>query len=180
MADLTVIPSLQLKETDILTVDKLNLMAVPVVSLAIETPVTDENFFRNGNFYSSFWTTPAGISCPVGVETVNADYWSINPNGAALTCKRSTTVPDLYSLWSMALDGAPNVTDCSVGKQINGDLSATLRRPCTWSGYIENNSGGLLSPTLEIWTANAFNDFNNVTLQTTVNLQTIAVGAWAY
>jgi microcystin-dependent protein len=180
MADLTVIPSLQLKETDILTVDKLNLMATPVVSLAIVTPVTDENFFRNGNFYSSFWTTPAGMSCPLAVETFNADYWSINPNGAAVTCKRSTDVPDLYSLWSLELDGAANVTDCSVGQQINGDLSATLRRPCTFSGYIENNSGGLLSPTLEIWTANAFNAFNTVTFQTSVNLQTIAVGAWAY
>jgi len=180
MADLTVIPSLQLKETDILTVDKINLMAVPVVSLSIETPVTDENFFRNGNFYSSFWATPAGVSCPVGAETVNADYWSINPNGAAVNCKRSTDVPDLYSLWSMEVDGAANVTDCSIGQQINGDLSATLRRPCTWSGYIENNSGGLLSPTLEIWTANNFNDFNNVTLQTSVNLQTVTVGSWAY
>jgi microcystin-dependent protein len=180
MADLIVTPSLQLKETDILTVDKLNLMAVPVVSLSIVTPVTDENFFRNGNFYSSFWTTPSGLSCPVGVETFNADYWSINPNGAAVNCQRSTDVPDLYSLWSMELVGAPNITDCSVGQQINGDLSATLRRPCTFSGYIENNSGGLLSPTLEIWTANAFNDFDNVTLQTSVNLQTVTVGAWAY
>jgi microcystin-dependent protein len=180
MADLTVIPSLQLKETDILTVDKLNLMAAPVVSLSIVTPVTDENFFRNGNFYSSFWTTPAGMSCPLGVETINANYWSVNPNGAAVTCKRSTDVPDLYSLWSMELDGAANVTDCSVGQQINGDLSATLRRPCTFSGYIENNSGVLLSPTLEIWTANSFNGFDNVTFQTSVNLQTIAVGAWGY
>jgi microcystin-dependent protein len=180
MADLSVIPSLQLKETDILTVDKLNLMATPVVSLSIVTPVTDENFFRNGNFYSSFWTTPAGMSCPLGVETVNANYWSVNPSGAAVTCKRSTDVPDLYSLWSMELDGAANVTDCSVGQQINGDLSATLRRPCTFSCYLENNSGGLLSPTMEIWTANSFNDFDNVTLQTSVNLQTVTVGAWGY
>jgi len=180
MADLIVTPSLQLKETDILTVDKLNLMATPVVSLSIETPVTDENFFRNGNFYSSFWTTPAGMTCPVGVETTNADYWSINPHGGGVSCKRSTDVPDLYSLWTLELDGVPNVTDCSVGQQINGDLSATLRRPCTWSGYIENHSGGLLSPTLEVWTANTFNGFNACTLQTTVNLQTVSVGAWAY
>jgi microcystin-dependent protein len=180
MADLTVIPSLQLKETDILTVDKLNLMATPVVSLSIVTPVTDENFFRNGNYYSSFWKTPAGMSCPLGVETVNADYWDVNPNGAAVTCKRSTSVPDLYSLWSLELDGAANVTDCSVGQQIIGDLAATLRRACTFSGYIENNSGGLLSPTMEIWTADVFNNFDNVTFQKAVNLQTISVGAWAY
>jgi microcystin-dependent protein len=180
MADLIVTPALQLKETDILTVDKLNLMATPVVELSIETPVTDENFFRNGNFYSSFWATPAGLSCPVGVETSNANYWTINPNGAAVSCKRSTDTPDLYSLWSMELDGAAGATDCSVGQQINGDLSATLRRPCTWSGYIENNSGSLLSPTLEIWTCDAFNDFTHVTLQTTVNLQTVPNGNWSY
>ena len=180
MADLIVTPALQLKETDILTVDKLNLMATPVVELSIETPVTDENFFRNGNFYSSFWTTAAGLSCPVGVETSNANYWSVNPNGAAVSCKRSTDAPDLYSLWSMELDGAPSVTDCSVGQQINGDLSATMRRPCTWSGYIENNSGSLLSPSLEIWTCNAFNDFTHVTLQTTVNMQSVPNGSWGY
>ena len=180
MADLIVIPSLQLKETDILTVDKLNLMATPVVELSIETPVTDENFFRNGNFYSSFWTNPSGISCPPGVDTTNANYWFVNPNGAAVSCRRSTTVPDLYSLWSLEIDGATGVTDVALGQTINGDLSATLRRPCTWSGYIQNSSGALLSPTLEIWTANAFNNFGSVTLQTTVNLQTIPNLAWGY
>lgn len=180
MADLTVQPSYQLKETDILSVDKINLMATPVVSLAIETPVTDINFFRNGNFYSSFWSNPAGGNCPIGVETQNASYWLVNPNGAAVTSKRSTDVPDVYSLWTLELDGAANVTDCSVGQQINGDLSATMRRPCTFSGQIENNSGSNISPTLEIWTANAFNNFAAVTLQHTVNLQTIANAAWGY
>src|SRR6516165_1847836 len=149
MADLTVQPAYQFLPTDIVTVDKLNLLGTPVVSLNIETPVTDINFFRNGNFYSAFWTNATGLSCPVGVETINADYWSVNPNGAAVTTKRSTDTPDIYSLWSLEIDGAASVTDCSVGQQINGDLSATMRRPSTFSGYIENNSGLVLSPTLE-------------------------------
>src|SRR5215510_6967078 len=180
MADLVVHPAYQFRETDIITVEKLNLLGTPLVSLAIETPVTDQNYFRNGNYYSSFWATPAGVTCPIGVETVNANYWTVNPNGAAVTCKRSTDVPDLFSLWSLEIDGAVNVTDCSLAQQINGDLSATLRRPCTFSGYIENNSGALLSPVLEIWTANSFNNFNTVTLQKTVNLQTVPASAWAY
>jgi len=160
MAEVAVQPGYKWTPTDIVTVD--------------------QNFLRNGNFYSSFWTNPAGVSCPVGAETQNANYWTVNPNGAAVTYKRSTDVPDLYSLWSLEIDGAVNVTDCSLGQQINGDLSATLRRPCTFSGYVENNSGALLSPTLEVWTANAFNNFNTVTLQTTVNLQSVPNAAWGY
>ena len=180
MADLVVRPSYQLTETDILTVDKLNLMATPVVDLSLETPVNDQNYWRNGNFYSSFWTTPAGLSCPVGVETQNANYWLVNPNGAAVTCLRSSDTPDLYSLFSMQVVGAIGVTDCSVGQQINADLSAVLRRDCTVSGYIENDSGASLSPTFEVWTCNAFNDFVHVTLQDSVNLQTCANAAWTY
>jgi len=155
-------------------------MATPQVSLALETPVNDQNYFRNGNFYSSFWKTPAGLSCPVGVETTNANYWSVNPNGAAVNSLRSTNTPDLYSLFTLQLVGAANVTDCSLAQQINGDLSAVLRRPCTVSGYIQNNSGSNVSPTFEIWTANAFNNFTTVTLQQTVNLQTCANAAWTY
>lgn len=180
MAELQVIPSYVFEPTDIVTVDKLNLLGTPTVTLSLETPVSDENYLRNGNYYSSYWATPAGLSCPVGVETANADYWTVNPNGAALTCKRSSDVPDLYSLWSLEIDGAASATDCSLGQTIQGDLSATLRRPCTFSGWIENNSATLLSPTLEIWTANAFNNFNAVTKQDTVNLQTVQVGHWAY
>jgi microcystin-dependent protein len=180
MADLTVQPAYQFKPTDIVTVDKLNLLGTPVVSLNIETPVTDINFFRNGNFYSAFWTNATGLSCPVGVETINADYWSVNPNGAAVNTLRSTNTPDIYSLWSLEIQGAASVTTCSVGQQINGDLSATMRRPSTFSGYIQNNSGTVLSPTLEIWTANAFNNFSACTLQTTVNLQSVNNGTWGY
>jgi microcystin-dependent protein len=178
LADLVVRPSYQFTETDIVTVDKLNLAATPVVDLALETPVNDQNYFRNGNFYSSFWKTPAGLSCPVGVETENADYWLVNPNGAAVTSLRSTNVPDLYSLFSLQITGAVNVTDCSVGQQISADLSAVLRRKCTVSGIIENNSGANVSPLFEIWTADSFNNFSTVTLQDTVNLQTCPTAAW--
>lgn len=182
MANISVRPSYQLTETDILTVDKLNLMATPVVDLSVETPVNDQNYFRNGNFYSSFWTTPAGVPVPPSttVWTTNADYWQAQSAAGTPTYLRSSNVPDLFSLFSAQLTGAASVGAVSFGQQINGDLSATLRRPCTFSGYIENNTGQVMSATLQFWTCNAFNNFNAVTLQATVDLQTCANAAWTF
>jgi microcystin-dependent protein len=318
-------------------------LATPVVELALTDPVNDQNFFRNGNFYSSFWTTPAGVTCPAGLWTTNANYWvcrpdvagssfttltaaftqppalttsttlsagftqpavnatvpitvgatawmSVNqaisivgggdytvssitdtthaviknlgtggaaapgvtvPNGAsigptatvsitvgatgwmsptqqiyiigggnytvasitdathvvitnlgsssnaspgstvpsgaylspaaaAVKFLRSSTVPDQFSLFTAEIQGAPSVAAVEFGQQINGDLSATLRRKCTFSGYIYNGTGLTISPTLNFYTCNAFNNFSNVTLQTTVNLQTGANVTWTY
>ena len=180
MGDLIVKPSYQLSERDILTVDKINLMATPVVELALEDPVNDQNFFRNGNFYSSFWTTPAGISCPVGAWTTNASYWLCNPLGAAVNFLRSSSVPDLYSLFSAEIQGAPSVTDVEFGQQINGDLCATMRRNVTFSGYMYNATGLVVSPKLKVYTADVFNNFATITLQTTVNLQSGPDSSWTY
>src|SRR5258707_1858687 len=180
MGDLIVKPSFQLSERDILTVDKINRMATPVVELALEDPVNDQNFFRNGNFYSSFWKTSAGISCPVGVWTTNASYWLCNPLGAAVTFLRSPTVPDLYSLFSGEIQGAPSVTDVEIGQQISGDLCATMPRNVTFSGYMYNATSLVVSPKLKIYTANAFNNFATITLQSTVNLQSGTDSSWTY
>src|SRR4029077_8871212 len=136
MSDLIVKPSYKFSPSDILTADKLNLMGTPVVELALEDPVNDQNFFRNGNFYSSFWETPAGLACPAGAWTTNANYWLCRPAGAACTFLRSATVPDLFSLFSAEIQGAASVAVVEFGQQISGDLSATLRRKCTFSGYI--------------------------------------------
>ena len=65
-SDLIVKPSYIFTENDIITVDKLNLAATPVVELALQDPVNDQNYLRNGNFYSSFWTTPTGMNRPAG------------------------------------------------------------------------------------------------------------------
>jgi microcystin-dependent protein len=180
MGDLIVKPAYKFGPKDILDADKLNLLATPVVELALTDPVNDQNFFRNGNFYSSFWTTPAGISCPVNVWTTNASYWLCRPNGAAVQFLRSSTVPDQFSLFTAVIVGAASAALVEFGQQINGDLSATLRRKCTFSGYILNNTGLTLSPTLNIYTCNAFNNFAAITLQTSVNLQTGTTGAWTY
>ena len=182
LGDLIVKPAYQFTQNEILTADKLNLLATPVVELALEDPVNDQNFLRNGNFYSSFWKTPAspGVSCPAGAWTTNPSYWLIRPTGGAINCFRSSVVPDLYSLFSCELQGALNVSIVEFGQQINGDLSATLRRNCTFSGYIFNGTGLVASPTLNFYTADVFNNFAAITLQTTVNIQSAPNALWTF
>jgi microcystin-dependent protein len=155
-------------------------LATPVVELALTDPVNDQNFFRNGNFYSSFWKTPGGVSCPTGVWTTNASYWLCRPNGAACNFLRSSTVPDKFSLFTAEIQGAASVAIVELGQQINGDLSATLRRKCTFSGYLYNSTGLTISPTLNFYTCDVFNNFAAITLQTTINLQTGANATWTY
>src|SRR4029077_1816022 len=180
MGDLIVKPAYKFGPKDILDADKLNLLATPVVELALTDPVNDQNFFRNGNFYSSFWKTPGGISCPTGVWTTNASYWLCRPNGAACNFLRSSTVPDQFSLFTAEIQGAASVAMVEFGQQINGDLSATLRRKCTFSGYLYNSTGLTISPTLNFYTCDVFNNFAAITLQTTINLQTGANATWTY
>jgi microcystin-dependent protein len=342
MADLIVKPAYTFGPKDILDAAKLNLLATPVVELALTDPVNDQNFFRNGNFYSSFWSNAAGVTCSAGLWTTNASYWlcrpditapfttltvaftqppaltasttltaaftqpavnatvpitvgatawmsanqaisivgggdytvssitdsthavvknlgvtgnaapaasvpsggsmgptakvsitvgsttwmsptqaiyivgggdytvasvtdathavitnlghsgnaspgstvpigaSLSPSAAIVTFLRSSTVPDQFSLFTAELQGAGSVAGVEFGQQINGDLSATLRRKCTFSGYIYNGTGLSLSPALNFYTCNAFNNFSNVTLQTAVNLQTGANATWTY
>jgi hypothetical protein len=70
--------------------------------------------------------------------------------------------------------------DVEFSQQINGDLSATMRRNVTFSGYIYNGSGLVLSPKLNIYTADAFNNFSAITLRSTINLQSGANASWTY
>jgi microcystin-dependent protein len=180
MGDLIVRPSYQLGPTDILDVDKLNLMATPIVELALEDPVNDQNFFRNGNFYSSFWITPAGIDCAAGADTENANYWFVSPIGGSVNFSRDTIVPDIFSLFSAKLVGSATCDTVEFGQQIIGDLAATLRRKCTFSGYIRNDTGLALSPKLNIYTCNSFNNFNDTALVASLDLGTIQNGTWGY
>ncbi len=112
--------------------------------------------------------------------TSNADYWSIESQGAAVITKRSRSVPDTKSLFSNEIDGANSVTTCWFGQNISGDLSATLRRNCTFSGYIYNSTGLTISPKLGVDTADAFNNFTVTTQVALVDLQTCADGVWTY
>jgi microcystin-dependent protein len=248
--ELIVHPSIVLGPDDILTADKLNLLGTPIVELAVaDTSISDQNFCRNGNFYSSFWTTPAGINCPVGVRTTNASYWQVLPiggtsiattgttaatihvtaipsttgmlagmqvvgpgipagatiatvvsstaidlsapatasaSGVALTVGnmvtylRSNSVPDTDSLFSAEIQGNVGVTSVRFSQDIQGDLAATLRNPCTFSGYLYNGTGVTMSPQLIISSANAFNNFSARTDVSSTNLQSCPAAQWTY
>jgi microcystin-dependent protein len=247
---LIVHPSIVLSPEDILTADKLNLLGTPVVELAVaDTSISDQNQCRNGNFYSSFWTTASGVNCPVGVRTTNASYWQVLPTGGTsisttattastihLTAIPSTTgmlvgmqvtgpgipagativtvvsstaidlnvaattsatgvaitvgnmvmflrsgsVPDTDSLFSAEIQGNVGVTNVRFSQDIQGDLAATLRNPCTFSGYLYNGTGVTMSPQLILSSANAFNNFNTRTDVSSTNLQSCPAGQWTY
>ena len=325
-AELIVHPSIVLSSSDVLTADKLNLLGTPVVEMAVsDASISDQNFLRNGNFYSSFWTTPAGIKCPVGVRTTNASYWQVQPTttiagsivttgattngspnvsaipsttgmapgqsisgagipvgatissvssstaivlsanatvtatGAVLTVTvpgtgtivtlgttnatttitgmpsttgmsagmsvlgagipvgttiatvvsstsitlsaaatasasgipltitavavmflRSNAVPDTDSLFSAEIQGNTAVLNVRFSQDIQGDLGATLRNPCTFSGYLYNGTGLSIIPQLVLSSANAFNNFSATTDVSTTNLQSCSNGLWTY
>ena len=113
-----------------------------------------------------------GASVPIGA--------GVSPKNTGVDCLRSGVVPDTSSLFSARLTGAGNVGTVEWGQQISGDLSATLRQNCTFSGYLYNSTGLTISPKLEIYSCTAFNNFNTITLQTTVDLQTSANALWTY
>jgi microcystin-dependent protein len=93
---------------------------------------------------------------------------------------RSNSVPDTDSLFSAEIQGNVGVTGVRFSQDIQGDLAATLRNPCTFSGYLYNNTGATLSPQLIISSANAFNNFATRTDVSTTSLQSCPNGQWTY
>lgn len=178
---LTVIPGYQLGNEEILSVSIINQMAKPTVELVSDEPFNDENYFRNGNFYGAFWTTPSGINCPAGSQTTNAGSWFCQPNGTGIAVfSQSTNTPDLDSLYSAKILGATGITDVLFGQQINFDLSATLRRIDSFSGWIYNNTSSAFTPTVQIATANAQGSFAAVTVQAELGLPSCPPNAWTF
>lgn len=181
ISSLLVTPGIQLGPNDPITTTAFNLAAKPTVTVTLNDPINDNNYFRNGNFYGAYWTTPSGVSCPAGIQTTNAQYWFCQPNGTgAINYLQSTLTPDLLSLYSAKLVGATGVADVLFGQQINGDLSATLRRVDAVSGWIYNGTTSSFTPTLQVAIANSFNNFASVTVATELNLQSCAPGIWTY
>lgn len=178
---LTVIPGYQLGATEELTTSIINLIAKPTVQATLEGPILDENYFRNGNMYSPYWTTPSGVSCPAGAQTSNAQYWYIQPNGSGnVNCLEDTNTPDLLSLYSMKLVGASGITDVLCFEQINSDLSATLRQVCTISGWIYNGTASPFTPTLQVAIANSIGNFATVTVAADLSFASCPAGQWTY
>lgn len=123
-------------------------------------------------------TGTAGVNAAPGAVVATGS--AVSPKNTGVTCLRSGTVPDTGSLFSARLTGAGAVGPVEWGQQISGDLAATLRQNCTFSGYFFNATGLTISPKLEIYSCTAFNNFNSIALQTTVDLQTSAGSVWTY
>lgn len=178
--ELQVIPGYQLGQFEALTNSVLNLMAKPTVNFTLTDPIGSISYWRNGNFYSGFWTTPSGISCPAGVETLNAAFWSVNPTGAAVTYKQSTVTPDTGSVYSIEIDGATSVTDVRLTQTLSPDFSGVLRGNITISGWMLNSTGATVTPVLELWSCNTLGSFSSITKQLSTSMQSCPVGIWTY
>jgi microcystin-dependent protein len=93
---------------------------------------------------------------------------------------RSNSVPDTDSLFSAEIQGNVGLANVRFSQDIQGDLAATLRNLCTFSGYLYNGSGVTMSPQLIISSANAFNNFSARTDVSSTNLQSCPAGQWTY
>lgn len=176
---LQVIPGYQLGETEPLTNAIANQLGKPTVLAAITDPLVEQSYWRNGNFYGTFWTTPSGVACPIGTETANAANWTVNPTGAPVTYLQSTTTPDVGSLYSLRITGAVGATDVRLSQALAPDISGVLRNGfVTVSGWVYNNTGGTVTPVLEVWSCNAPNTFTATTLQSSTSANSCAVGSW--
>jgi microcystin-dependent protein len=181
IGSLQVVPGYQLGATEILTTSIFNQMAKPTVVAALGQSFTDLNYFRNGNFYTTYWTTPAGLNAPAGSQTVNAQQWFCQPNGSGnVNYLLDLTTPDALSLNSAKLVGATGITDVLFGQQINYDLSATLRQVVTFSCQVYNGTSSPFTPTLQVATANSQGNFAAVTVQAELTLPSCAPGVWTY
>lgn len=164
-----------------LTPEIINQIAKPIVQAAITDPLGEISYWRNGNFYSGFWTTPSGVTCPVSTETGNAANWTVNPLGASVTYKQSLTTPDLGSLYSLEIVGNTGTTDVRLSQTLSPDFAAVLRNGnVTVSGWVLNSGGASFVPVLEVWTCNTLNSFSATTLQATTSMQTCPVSQWVY
>jgi microcystin-dependent protein len=132
---------------------------------------------------------PAGATIATVVSATAIDLSvaaTASASGVALTVGnmavflRSTAVPDTDSLFSAEVQGNTGLTNVRFSQDIQGDLGATLRNPCTFSGYLYNGTGVTLSPQLIISSANAFNNFSARTDVSSTNLQSCPNATWTY
>jgi hypothetical protein len=182
MSTATVTPGYIFANNELVTYPKLNALGNPSVAVTGATTgaAAIQNYLRNGNFYSATWLTPTGVSCPAATETTNAQFWTVNPQGAAVTYAQSNAVPNAHSLYSAMITGNTAVTTVTLSQTILGDLSDTLNNNVSFSCWILNGSGTNLTPTLIISSANAYNNFSAVTQIASQNLSTISSGLWAF
>jgi hypothetical protein len=127
------------------------------------------NIAVNGSF--AVWQRGTSGSAGVGTFTYLADRFFVNPSGAGVTVQRSTAVrTGSKGKYSLQVDGASSVTTVGIGQRMEAFTTRQLLSDgVTISAYIYNNTAtSSFSPTIELHTANAENDFSSRTLVATL------------
>lgn len=136
------------------------------------------NFLAGGNFDKPTWLTPSGVSAPAAAFTFNQEAFWVKPVGAAVTYRRSTTVPDTLSLTSAELEGAASVLEVDFGQDVFSYISGPMRQNITMSLYIYNETGASFTPIFRIDTPDAEDSFSSTANRHSQNLQECVNGQW--
>lgn len=144
------------------------------LSAGVPAGVPGVNLLENGTFSEDTWGG-AGVPCPVGMDTMVAGGWWVNPSGANTTVTRG-----LYGYERAAvLNGAAGLTGIDLGQNIpRGDVGAlTQAGVVTFSAWVLS-SAGTVTPALVIEACPGVNDFADAAAVSTTNLQACAAGVW--
>jgi microcystin-dependent protein len=136
------------------------------------------NFLAGGNFDKPTWLTPSGVSAPAASFTFNQEAFWVKPVGAAVTYRRSTTVPDTLSLTSAEIEGAASVQEVDFGQDVLSYISGPMRQNVTMSVYIYNETGASFTPIFRIDTPDAEDSFSSTANRHSQNLQECVNGQW--
>lgn len=113
-----------------------------------------KNFLRRSNFWPNEWLTPAGLICPVLVQTENALDWWAEPAGAGITVARIQDAPNNDSDFAAQLVGATGVTSVEYGTWVPASIAGSLRgQTLTFSAYVKNLTGAIGHVTVALCTA---------------------------
>jgi hypothetical protein len=151
---------------------------VPPYDQALTVP--NGNLFQNGTFDEPLWGGNA-INCPAGVDTEPVLPWFCNPSGGTVAVAFSTAVPTATTIASAQITGASGVATVDWGQNFVRAIAGQMRQDLTFSGWIYNNTGAAIAPTLNVWTPSATaNDFTSLSLQSSTALASLPNGAWTF
>jgi|GEM_PF-4193168 len=190
-----VTPGIVLTDDELIDAEKLNQLGKPTVTLEsgdVDSTILDpsevsesigvaaENYLQNGNFAEPLWSrgyTP--VICAAGVKTYRADAWWCLSAGGSTTYERATDGPDYKSLMCAKLTGASGVGAVRFGQDVPAHLAAALRRKVTLTFQLYNGTGAAFTPSLELYSVAALNNFTSPTLINTFSpANQAAVAAW--
>lgn len=140
-----------------------------------------ENFLYNPNFAGPFWRRPASdVALTSDTDVYAVDGWWAYDDGAgsAGIVRRSTTVPDTLSKYSLEIRGGSGVTAVRLGQNRSDDLAALCSRPMVFALSIHNATGASITPRLKIDTCDSANSWGAVTNRLNQPLSACPDGEW--